>query len=120
MSKFLFTKIKNTLGMSGRVKRRYQDINPEDIFLDSTNLPGFEEHALEGRIEKPVGHGTFLLFKSVVGVVFLLLIIKLTFLSVVHGPLYAQISENNRLEETLIFANRGAILDRNGLELATN
>src|SRR6185369_12972488 len=36
------------------------------------------------------------------------------------GTVYAQISENNRLEQGLIFANRGAILDRNGVELATN
>ncbi len=120
MTKLLFRKIKNSLRLGGRVSRRYQDINPEDIFLDSTNLPGFEEHALEGRIEKPMSHGTFLFFKSALGIVVLLLVIKLSVLSVVQGELYAQISENNRLEETLIFANRGAILDRNGVELATN
>lgn len=120
MPKFFLRKIKNSLRLGGRVSRRYQDINPEDIFLDSTNLPGFEEHALEGRIEKPMGHGTFLFFKSAVGVILVLLVIKLSLLSVVNGETYAKISENNRLEETLIFANRGAILDRNGVELATN
>jgi penicillin-binding protein 2 len=120
MPKFFFKKIKNGFGINGRVKRRYQDINPEDIFLDSTNLPGFEEHALEGRIEKPMSHNTFLVFRSVVGIVLILLVIKLGMLSVVQGSEMAKISENNRLEETLIFANRGAILDRNGVELATN
>ncbi len=120
MPKFFFRKIKDRVGLGGKVRRRYQDINPEDIFLDSANLPGFEEHALEGRIEKPVGHMTFLLFKSAVGIILVLLVVKLGFLSVVHGSEYARISENNRLEETVIFANRGAILDRNGVELATN
>ncbi len=106
--------------MGSRVGRRYQDINPEDIFLDSTNLPGFEEHALEGRIERPMGTRTFLGIKVIFGILVLILVVKLGSLSVVQGSAYAQISENNRLEETLIFANRGAILDRNGLELATN
>lgn len=117
---FLFRKLKNILGLSSRVKRRYQDINPEDIFLDSTNLPGFEEHALEGRIEKPMGRGTFFYFKIILSVAVLALMGKLLMLSVVKGTVYAEISEKNRLEQTLIFANRGAILDRNGVELATN
>jgi penicillin-binding protein 2 len=117
---FLFRKIKARLGLSGRVKRRYQDINPEDIFLDSANLPGFEEHALEGRIEKPMSRGTFFWFKLVLGIIVIALVGKLSMLSVVSGKAYAEISEKNRLEQTLIFANRGAILDRNGVELATN
>ena len=120
MSKFLFHKIKKGLGRGARIKRQYQDINPEDIFLDSTNLPGFEHHALEGRIEKPMSHHTFALFKVALFVVVLALVGKLGLLSIVRGSVYAQISEQNRLEQTLIFANRGAILDRYGLELATN
>jgi len=120
MPRFLFRKIRDSLGMRGRVSRRYQDINPEDIFLDSTNLPGFEEHALEGRIERPMGTRTFMGMRVLIGLLTLLLIFKLGSLAIVKGSTYAQISENNRLEETLIFANRGAILDRNGVELATN
>lgn len=120
MPRYFLRKVKSALGVGPRVRRRYQDIDPEDIFLDSTNLPGFEEHALEGRIEKPMGHGVFLFFRSAVGVALCLLVLKLGMLSVVHGSEYARISENNRLEETVIFANRGAILDRNGVELATN
>src|SRR6185369_2902180 len=86
----------------------------------STNLPGFEEHALEGRIEKPMSHGTFSFFKIVLAILVIALVSKLWFLGVKDGTVYAQISENNRLEQGLIFANRGAILDRNGVELATH
>src|SRR3989344_4203468 len=103
-----------------KIKRKYQDIDPEDIFLDSANLPGFAEHALEGRIERPMGSKTFVLLKSVLFIVVLLLTSKLWFLSVVNGRTYVEISENNRLEGTLIFANRGVILDRRGGELAGN
>ncbi len=116
MSKFLWKKLTGL----GKIKRKYQDINPEDIFLDSTNLPGFEEHALEGRIERPMSRETFSFLKVSLGIIVLLLVGKLWFLSVFEGQAYAEISENNRLEQNLIFANRGAILDRNGVELAGN
>ena len=101
-------------------KRKYQDINPEDIFLDSTNLPGFEEHRFEGRIERPMGRETFLILKIVLGVIVLALISRLWVLEINLGSTYVQISENNRLERTLIFANRGVIYDRGMRELATN
>src|SRR3989344_527232 len=101
-------------------KRKYQDINPEDIFLDSTNLPGFEEHRFEGRIERPMGRETFLILKIVLGVIVLALISRLWVLEINLGSTYVQISVNNRLERTLIFANRGVIYDRGMRELATN
>lgn len=120
MFKIIFRKIGRTLGLPSRVVRKYQDINPEDIFLDSTNLPGFEEYALEGRIERPISHKTFSFLKIFLGVLMLLLVGRLWSLSIKDGAIYAEISENNRLEQTIIFANRGAILDRNGVELAAN
>src|SRR3989338_1737015 len=101
-------------------RKKYQDINPEDIFLDSTNLPGFDEHRFEGRIEKPMGQEAFLVLKIVLALVMLALVSKLWILGIKQGSIYAQISENNRLEQTLIFANRGVIYDRDMRELATN
>jgi len=117
MYRRIFRNLKRNLSSS---KRSYDDINPEDIFLDSANLPGFEEHALEGRMERPVDNTTFLWVKIVLLILVLGLVSKLWVLSINDGALYAQISENNRLEHTLIFANRGVIYDRNNLELATN
>ncbi len=111
MFKKFFRKIK---------KRQYQDINPEDIFIDSTNLPGFEEHRFEGRIEKPMGWETFFILKIVLSMIILALVSKLWVLGIKQGSTYAQISEDNRLEQTLIFANRGVIYDRGMRELATN
>jgi len=114
MYRQLIRKLKKRFG------RKYQDINPEDIFMDSTNLPGFEEHRFKGRIERPVEQKTFLILKIVLSLVILALISKLWVLGVKQGPVYAEISENNRLEQTLIFANRGLIFDRNMRELASN
>ena len=102
------------------LKRKYADINPEDIFLDSANLPGFEEHSLEGRIERPMTHQSFFFFKTTLVLVLVLFVVRLGFLAIWEGDKYVQASENNRLEHGIIFANRGAILDRNGFELAGN
>lgn len=120
MHRHFFKKFRRKLNLSKPINRKYQDINPEDIFLDSTNLPGFDEHALEGRIERPMGHTTFFVLKIVFALLVIALGSKLWLLGVKDGEVYAQISDNNRLEQTLIFANRGAILDKTGIELATN
>lgn len=120
MHRFVIRNLKRRIRGYGRIGGKYKDIDPEDIFLDSTNLPGFEEHALEGRIERPMSHETLLGVKIVFAIVVALLAMKLGMLSIVSGTTYAQISENNRLEESFLFANRGAILDREGRELATN
>ena len=101
-------------------KIKYQEINPEDIFLDSANLPGFDEYALEGRIERPMERAIFMGMKIALVFLVALLIGKLWILSVKDGEVYAQISDRNRLEETFIFANRGVITDRQGVELAIN
>ena len=47
-------------------RRRFSNrhINPEDIFVDSQNLPAFDQHQFEGRIEHPISK------RAVVGVVF--------------------------------------------------
>src|SRR6185503_4898889 len=103
-----------------RFGRRHLDIDPEDIFMDATNLPGFEEHRLEGRIEQPMSERTFILVKVALVILLLALTSKLWMLGVHQGQTYTQISESNRLEQTTIFANRGVIYDRNLKELATN
>ncbi|MEK7461676.1 MAG: penicillin-binding transpeptidase domain-containing protein [Patescibacteria group bacterium] len=120
MFKTFFRKIKKRLNLFQPAGKKYQDINPEDIFIDSTNLPGFEEHRFEGRIERPMNPTTFTVIKIVLIILIFALISKLWILNINQGSLYARISENNRLEHTLIFADRGLIYDRNMIELATN
>lgn len=63
---------------------------------------------------------TFLGAKIVLVIVMLALGWKLWALGIRDNHIYAEISENNRLEQTLIFANRGVIYDRHMLELASN
>lgn len=107
-----------------KIKRRFQrpiqEINPEEIFLDASNLPDFNVSQFEGRIEKPIAFRAVMilaLFFSLVGVVYAGRLLQL---QVVQGSAYALQSEQNRLEQKVIFPERGIIVDRNGVELATN
>ncbi len=103
-----------------RKKHRDKELAPDEIFLDSSNLPSFDTTRLEGRLEKPISERTF------VGVTVVILLILFGFavqagsLQVVQGDTFATQSENNRLRPEVIFAKRGAILDRNGVVLVEN
>lgn len=97
-----------------------KDIDPDEIFLDSKNLPGLDVHQFEGRIEKPISLGTIVALSVVFSLILAVLLGKAWFLQAKEGKKYALMSENNALNDTIIFAERGAILDRNGVKLAWN
>lgn len=96
------------------------EIDPDEIFLDSTNLPDFDVHQFEGRLEKPIHAKTFVWFSISCAIVALFFVGKLWNLQIVHGETYKERSENNRLDHSTIFANRGVIYDRNRVPLAWN
>ncbi|MFA6158150.1 MAG: penicillin-binding transpeptidase domain-containing protein [Candidatus Paceibacterota bacterium] len=100
-------------------KRRVQ-IDPDEIFLDAENLPAFDVHQFEGRIEKPISLASIIVLSSVFGLLALVLVAKDWSLQVKNGNSFAQMSENNMVRQTLIFSERGAIADRNGVKLAWN
>ena len=82
---------------SSHLTQLSREIDPDEIFLDAKNLPGFNKDQFEGRIEKPIG-------KSVIaGTAMLFLFIEILFfykvfnLQVIHGTEYLAKSENNRL-----------------------
>lgn len=101
-------------GRSGR------EIAPEDIFLDSSNLPGRNEEQFEARMVRPVAPRAIF----GVGIIFAALLVVFTAqafrLEVLRGEVFADISRNNRLDRTVAFATRGVVFDRTGLELAWN
>lgn len=96
------------------------EIDPDEIFLDSSNLPGRNETQFEGRVVRPVSERAMF----ALGILFALILLgfggRAFELQVVHGDNYSDISRNNRLERSVIFASRGVIYDRTGRELAWN
>ncbi len=101
-------------------KRNYKDIDPDEIFLDSKNLPEFDANQFEGRLEKPISPKAFTIFGVVCLFVVTVFLIKFGSLQIVQGSEYRERSENNMLKQILIVAPRGAIYSRDGVELAWN
>lgn len=109
-----------TFRLKREFRKRSAEIEPDEIFLDSRNLPQFDKHQFEGTLERPISRKAIIFFSAASLVVAIIFIGRLWTLQIAQGESYATRSENNRLNHTAIFANRGAILDRNGVELATN
>jgi penicillin-binding protein 2 len=101
-------------------KRIPRDIDPDEIFLDSTNLPNFNTQQFEGRLEKTIPKrsifflGFFFIFTAGI------FIWQLGSLQITRGEAYYTKSENNTLQKQPIFADRGLIYDRKGTLLAWN
>lgn len=103
-----------------RRMRPVREIAPDEIFLDASNLPDFDQGRLEGKLEKPIARRTFALLGGSVCLVILVLIAQAANLQIMQGEVFAKQSERNRLRPEVIFAERGAIVDRNGTPLVYN
>lgn len=97
-----------------------REIDPDEIFLDATNLPAFDRHQFEGRLEKPISRRIVL----ALGLVFLSVLVaflgRSAFLQLAEGERFSALSERNRLRHTVIFGERGSFTDRRGEALAWN
>ncbi|MEK7099964.1 MAG: penicillin-binding transpeptidase domain-containing protein, partial [Patescibacteria group bacterium] len=107
--------------MKWRRKRNIdREIAPDEIFLDATNLPDFDKNRLEGRLEKPIPRSAFAGFFIAIALVFTALGVQAANLQIVKGDAYAAQSERNRVRPEVLFAQRGAVVDRNGVPLVSN
>lgn len=101
-------------------RKHYQDLEPDEIFLDSSNLPAFNNQQFEGRLERPIGKRSLYFALLVFGLVGLVLAGRVFSLQVIKGANYAERSESNTLRYTPIYAERGVIADRQKTVLAWN
>ncbi|OGI69910.1 hypothetical protein A3A09_01475 [Candidatus Nomurabacteria bacterium RIFCSPLOWO2_01_FULL_42_20] len=103
-----------------RIKNWDNEIEPDEIFLDSENIPAFNRQQFEGRLEKPITKRTIFFLAAV----FLIIIFAFTWrvfdFQVVHGAEYTELSQNISLDHQIVFADRGIIYDRNHIPLAYN
>ncbi len=95
-------------------------IEPDEIFLDSSNLPEFDRNQFEGRLEKPIQLRSIIFIGTFFLIVLISFVTRLCYLQIVHGDTNNQKAENNRLRQTPVFAERGLIYDRNHTLLAWN
>lgn len=97
-----------------------REIDPDEIFLDSSNLPQFDRHQFEGRLEHPISRRTIWSAGGVFLLIFLIMLSKSFALQIEEGETYARRSAENRLRHTLVFGSRGVLYDRTGKLLAWN
>ncbi|MBX4198212.1 hypothetical protein KW782_02645 [Candidatus Parcubacteria bacterium] len=108
-----FFQRRNTVSLS-------HEIAPDEIFLDSSNLPDFDTHQFEGRLEKPISQRTIAILLGFFLCIALVFTYKIWSLQIDQGIVFAARSENNRLRHTIVFSDRGVIYDRNKKLLAWN
>lgn len=101
-------------------KARSHFLDPEDIFLDSHNRPGFDAHKLEGTLEKPLSRILSYVSLGCISLFFLFFTGKLYSMQVMHGEYFASRAERNALRTIPVFPLRGTVEDRNGVPLAWN
>ncbi len=95
-------------------------LDPDEIFLDSRNLPSFNTQQFEGMIEKPIAKQAIVAMSAIFIAIVLIFLVRVGFLQLVEGDDFTKRGNENRLRQTLVFADRGVIYDRHGVPLAWN
>ncbi|MBI2096083.1 MAG: hypothetical protein HYT43_00380 [Candidatus Taylorbacteria bacterium] len=113
-------RIKNIWRLIRPFSRDSKEIFPDEIFLDSSNLPQFDIHQFEGRLERPISRFSIIALSAASLAVLLLFTAKLGSLQIVQGGNLRERSLKNTLRYTYIFPERGVITDRRGEILAWN
>ncbi|MEK7174026.1 MAG: hypothetical protein AAB710_02995, partial [Patescibacteria group bacterium] len=101
-------------------KKTSSFVTPEETFIDTQNLPGFDQARFEGALEYPIRPRVFLWVGLIFFMVGLLVIGRTALLTLANGESYAARSEHNRLRHSTIIPERGIITDRAGVPLAFN
>lgn len=103
-----------------RARRKSREIDPDEILIDSRNLPSYDTDQFEGRLEKPISRATLYSIAGIFLAVAVIFLGQAIDMQILHGRDYKAQSENNLLRPLPIFAGRGVIYDRNGVLLAWN
>jgi penicillin-binding protein 2 len=101
-------------------KKIKRNIDPDEIFLDSKNLPDFNTQQFEGRLEKPIPKRAIIFLELFFIIITVVFVSKLGVLQIVKGEAYSKKSENNTLMKQPIISLRGLVYDRNNITLAWN
>lgn len=96
------------------------EIFPDEILIDAQNIADFDTERFEGRLERPLPRGTYAAAGSLICLFAVLLLFRAGELQLWRGEAYAAQARDNQLAESVVFADRGTIVDRAGRALAWN
>lgn len=95
-------------------------LDPDEVFVDSGNLPAFDRTQFEGVIERPISNQVIVALGVLFFISISIFLARMYNLQITRGAEYSELSTNNSLEHSVIFTERGVIYDRNEEELAWN
>ncbi len=96
------------------------ELHPDEILLDVHNLPSFDRQQFEGQLEQPIRKRSLSMMFTFIAVIGVLFLSRLVYLQTFKHEYYALKSQQNSLDAIPLFADRGVIYDRNGVELVWN
>ncbi len=102
------------------LKRSSVEIEPEEIFMDSVNAPGFHPELAEGRLERSIGPAPFIVISLAIAAGLAIFAGRALILATVRGQDLRARSVANRTYPLYLHAPRGVIYDRNFSKLVTN
>lgn len=104
-----------------RLHDRYvSNVEVEEVLLDSSNMLALNQGRMEGKRELPIKRASVRTVGLIFCTIALVFFYQIFSLQVVRGEEFRAISENNRVSEAVIIAERGVVYDRNGEMLAWN
>jgi cell division protein FtsI/penicillin-binding protein 2 len=112
--------VKKYINKMRQKKYSSKDIDLDEVFLDSENIPDFDQYQLEGRIEKPISKKVIFLMFTIFIFIFVGFGLQVWNLQIINGEAYSKISSQNTLRHSLIFSDRGIVYDRNQVPLVWN
>lgn len=101
-------------------KNHNHKIDPDEIFLDSENISGFDANQFEGRLEKPIRKKTFIFLSVFFGIIGVFFFFRLFSLQIVNGGKFKERSVKNTIKKEKIIPLRGIINDKNKITLVEN
>lgn len=106
--------------MINRKKNKNLEIYPDEIFLDSQNIPRFDTQQMEGRLEKPISKKIFHFFFFFTAIAFLFFIGKIFQLQIIKGEYFLIRADKNLFRAEILLPPRAVVTDRNGVKLIWN
>ena len=102
-----------------KVKRKYSDLETEEILLDSKRLKESPDSEKE-KLETPIKERVLKTFFLCIAAILLLLLAQSFNLQIIKGDYWEDLAEGNRIRSYPIPALRGIIYDRNKIPLTSN
>lgn len=100
--------------------KKVREVEFDEIFLDSKNIPAYSKESFEGIVENPIPKKTLFFLAGFLVIFASIFISRIFALEVVRGEEFYQRAETNRLEVVFEDTERGLIYDRHGEALAQN